>query len=269
MRFHRLVLVTSLVLLTSPSSLRAETVRITNGEWPPFTSQSLPQGGPLSRVVADAFKQVGVTVEYGYFPWKRAYEYARNGTWDGSVGWSRDSVRVVEFVMSDPVIYADKVLFYRKTAPIEWSRIEDLKRWRLGATVGYSYGEEWDSAVRSGVLRVEWVAFEEQNLRKLLENRLDAVAIDLEVALYLLRNVFTPSQAEQVTYHPHRLSRSLICLTLSRKNPASQALVERFNQGLAELRASGRFHHYFTEYQLTTPIDDPAMETGKRGGRVP
>ena len=26
----------------------------------------------------------GVTVEYGYFPWKRAYDYARSGKWDGS-----------------------------------------------------------------------------------------------------------------------------------------------------------------------------------------
>lgn len=269
MRFHQLALVTLSVLIASPSSLRAETLRITNGEWPPFTSQSLPQGGPLSRVVADAFKQVGVTVEYGYFPWKRAYEYARNGTWDGSVGWARDSVRVVEFVMSDPVIYADKVLFYRKAVPIEWSRVEDLKRWRLGAAAGYSYGEEWDTAVRSGVLQVESVALDEQNLRKLLDNRLDAIAIDLEVGLYLLRTAFTPSQAEQITFHPRRLSRSLICLTLSRKNPASQTLVERFNQGLAALHASGRFDHYFTEYHLTTPVVDQAIDTGKRVGRVP
>ncbi len=74
MRFHPLALVALLALLISVAHARAETLRITNGEWPPFTSQHLPHGGPLSRTVAEAFKQAGIKVEYGFFPWKRSYE---------------------------------------------------------------------------------------------------------------------------------------------------------------------------------------------------
>ncbi len=184
MRLFHPALAAPLISLMIAVPSWAETLRITNGEWPPFTSQNQPHGGPLSRTVAEAFKQAGITVEYGYFPWKRAYDYARSGAWDGSVGWARNAAHLKDFVMSEPVLHVDKVLFYRKATPIGWLRVEDLKRWRLGATAGYSYGDEWDDAVRNGVLRVETVTLDAQNLRKLLENRLDAVAMDLDVGLY-------------------------------------------------------------------------------------
>ncbi len=262
MCFFRLVFTASLtlIMLTGPSW--AETLRITNGEWPPFTSQNLPHGGPLSRIVSEAFKEVGITVEYGYFPWKRAYDYARRGAWDGSVGWARNSAHQKDFVMSEPVIHVDKVLFYRKAAPIGWLRVEDLARWRLGATGGYSYGDEWDSAVRNGVLRVEAVTLDIQSLRKLLENRLDAVAMDLDVGLYLLRTALPPHQADQITYHPRHLSRTPISVALSRQSPASLALIERFNRGLAALRSSGKLDDYLTSYELMDPIFRQKTETG-------
>lgn len=269
MRFHFLALVAPLHLLAISVPSVAETLRITNGEWPPFTSHRLPDGGPLSRTVAEAFKQVGITVEYGYFPWKRAYDYARSGAWDGSVGWAKNAAHQKDFVMSETVIHVDKVLFYRKAAPIGWLRVEDLKRWRLGATTGYSYGEAWDHAVRNGFLRVETVTLDAQNLRKLLENRLDAVAMDLDVGLYLLRTAFAPHQAEQITYHPRSLSRVPISLALSRHNPASPSLIERFNQGLAALRSSGRLDDFLTEYQLMDPVFREATEAGTERGARP
>jgi len=265
MRLFRRVFAAPLILLMIAMPSWAETLRITNGEWPPFTSQHLPHGGPLSHIVSEAFKQVGVTVEYGYFPWKRAYDYARSGAWDGSVGWARNAAHRKDFVMSEPVIHVDKVLFYRKAAPIGWLRVEDLKRWRLGATAGYSYGDEWDNAVRNGVLRVETVTLDAQNLRKLLDNRLDAVAMELDVGLYLLRTAFVPRQSEQITYHPRNLGRTPISLALSRQSPASGALIERFNRGLALLQASGRLDDILAGYQLMDPIFREAGKTSRQG----
>ncbi len=269
MRLFHPALAAPLISLMIAVPSWAETLRITNGEWPPFTSQNQPHGGPLSRTVAEAFKQAGITVEYGYFPWKRAYDYARSGAWDGSVGWARNAAHLKDFVMSEPVLHVDKVLFYRKATPIGWLRVEDLKRWRLGATAGYSYGDEWDDAVRNGVLRVETVTLDAQNLRKLLENRLDAVAMDLDVGLYLLRTAFTPQQSDQFTYHPRSLSRTPLSLALSRGNPASPALIEGFNRGLAALRASGKLDDYLAESQLMDPVFREATEAGSPRGTRP
>lgn len=82
-----------IVLIVCSTAQAGETVRITNGEWPPFTSEHLPGGGSLSRVVWEAFALEDVTVEYGFYPWKRSYEYARAGRWHDSVAWDRPKSR--------------------------------------------------------------------------------------------------------------------------------------------------------------------------------
>ena len=225
MRALRLVISLLCLVLTTHIPANAETLRITNGEWPPFTSRRLPHGGPLSQIVTEAFERVGITVEYGYFPWKRAYEYARSGVWHGSVAWDKVPEHQRDFVMSDPIVHVDKVLFYRTSAPIDWRKLEDLAHLRLGSTAGYSYGEAWDTAVRNGMLRVEIVTLDEQNFRKLLKNHLDAVAMDLDVGLYLLRTAFSQL----------RPSRKLRCTA---ESCSESAMLKRFS---ARTAASSSF----------------------------
>src|SRR4051812_4106968 len=78
-------------------------VRITNGEWPPYLSANLPDNGLISRVVTEAFRLQGITVEYGFFPWARALLLAKIGGWDGTVAWARSPARERDFYISDPV----------------------------------------------------------------------------------------------------------------------------------------------------------------------
>ncbi len=55
------------------------TIRFTNGEWQPLMSKNGPHHGIASHVVTEAFALVGVEVEYGFSPWKRAMKLARYG----------------------------------------------------------------------------------------------------------------------------------------------------------------------------------------------
>ena len=229
-----------------PASM-AETIRITNGEWPPFTSEDLPQRGPLSRIVAESFALEGIRVEYGFFPWKRAYQYAQRGTWQGSIGWAPTADHLRDFYMSDPVLVLDKALFHLATTPFDWTSIEDLRRWRVGGTAGYSYGAEWDRAVDEGRLTVEEVALDEQNIRKLLLGRIDVAAMEIDVAHYLIRTLLTPEEAASLTHHPKLLMQTPICLVLSRQSQESPARLDRFNRGLRRLKDSGRYDAYMRD----------------------
>ena len=240
-----------LVLASLPSSgALADTVRITNGEWPPFTSERLPDNGPLSRIVAEAFALEGITVEYGYFPWKRAYDYARTGKWDGSIGWAPTPRHVQDFQMSDPVLTADKALFHLKNIPFDWQKIEDLRGWKVGATAGYSYGDDWDNAVKDGRLRVDEVTVDEQNIRKLLLRRVDVIAMEVDVANYLLRTRLTPEEAATIVQHPKLLMRTPICLAVSRNTARAADLTTRFNRGLQRLKDSGAYDRYLGELHV-------------------
>lgn len=239
----------------------SEVVRITSGEWPPFTSEQLPHGGILSHIVTQAFALEGITVEYGYLPWKRAYEYARNGKWDGSVGWAPSAKHLEDLYLSRPVLFVDKALYYRKGDPFDWQTIEDLRRWRVGATAGYYYGAEWERAVTTGHLSVDEVNSDDLNLRKLLRNRVDVVAMEVDVADYLMRTQLTPQEAALIARHPLLLATTPISLALSRRLDKNPALLARFNRGLQRLKDSGAYDRYLAE--LRTP---PAKQTESAGG---
>ena len=224
-----------------PASLLAiQDVRLTNGEWPPYTSEALPHGGLVTRLVTAAFMQEDIEARYGYFPWKRAYRYGMSGEWDGAVGWVPTEERRADYYFSEPVIYVDSALFHLKGAAFDWKTIDDLRAWRLGAAAGYSYGESWDSAVRSGRLVVDEAADDATNLRKLLHGRVDAVAMQIDVANYLMRQL-TPQEVSQITRYPRLLDHAPSCLAVSRQQPGAAELIVRFNRGLQRLKDSGAY----------------------------
>ena len=230
-----------------PAATLAQTVRITNGEWAPFTSDQLPNKGPLSRIIAEAFALEGITVEYGYFPWKRAYDYAKTGKWDGSISWAPTPKHLRDFYMSKPVLMVDKGLFHLKNIPFDWQRIDDLRGWKVGGTAGYSYGDEWDQAVREGKLKVDEVTTDEQNIRKLLLRRVDVIAMEVDVARHLMRKLLSQEEAAMITQHPKLVMQTPICLALSRQSARSPELLTRFNRGLQRLTESGAYERYIQE----------------------
>ena len=86
--FLEWILIGFLSLIFSSSLSANETIRIANGEWPPYLSKELKHYGVASRIVAEAFALEGVKVKYGFFPWGRAYAVVQRGEWDGSVIWT-------------------------------------------------------------------------------------------------------------------------------------------------------------------------------------
>lgn len=227
----------------------AETIKLTNGEWPPFTSKDFQYGGVLSRIVTEAFAAEGVTVEYEYMPWKRAYAAAKSGEADGSVGWAPTPDHVADLHMSDPVITVKKGLFHLKSTPFTWTSLADLSKWKVGCTAGYSYGDEWDQAIKSGALKVEEVATDEQDIRKLLAKRIDVFAMETDVATHLIQTMLTPDEAAAITLAAKDLSETPICVALSRQSAKNAALIEKFNDGLRKLKADGRLDQFIKESQ--------------------
>ncbi len=59
----------------------------------PYLSAELPHYGFASHLVEEAFAAVDIDVEYGFFPWQRSYNYAREGKdpdggrWHGTLVW--------------------------------------------------------------------------------------------------------------------------------------------------------------------------------------
>jgi polar amino acid transport system substrate-binding protein len=204
--------------------------------------------GVLSRIVTEAFALEGVSVEYGFFPWKRARMNAQRGGWDGSMAWAyRRPDFVPFFLFSEPILTVPKTLFFLKSHPVKWNSIEDLRGLRIGIAAGYTYGEEFDRAAKDGVFTVEEVTRDEQNLRKLLKGRVDAVAMEIDVAFFFMQTELTPEEAGRIAHSEKLLMEAPMCAVFPKCLEKSPRLVVALNRGLARLRESGLLDTYVRE----------------------
>ena len=131
-----------------------EKIRIAIGEWPPFIGAALPHYGVVPQLISEAFATQGVSVDYGFFPWKRAYTEVKQGRWQASAIWGRTPEREADCLFS-AVVYRDEVvLFYRRDKPISWdgslAEAEQLKGLRIGIPKEF-FGEGLATDVRAAV----------------------------------------------------------------------------------------------------------------------
>lgn len=225
----------------------ANSIRLSSGEWPPYTSENLPHSGLASRIVTEAFALKGITVEYGYFPWARSLKLAQDGEWDGSLIWHKSPDREQDFYFSEPVVTGQNVFFHLKSHNFDWKEMKDLAGQHIGATIDYDYGEAFAQAEKAGQITVERVSSDEQNFRKLLAGRIDIFPLDLDVGLAMLRQNFTPEEVAQITYHPLPIESYPYSLILSKKVPRNAELIVLFNAGLKELIDSGKMQQFIDE----------------------
>ncbi len=224
-----------------------EKIRITNGEWPPYLSESLPHYGVVSRIVTEAFALEGIQVEYGFFPWKRSFVLAEIGEWDGSAVWLHSPEREAAFFLSDPVIDSNYVFFHLKSYAFDWSTVADLQKIKIGGTLEYNYGEAFEIAEKKGLIRVERIPKDEQNLMKLLNHRIEIFPLDIYVGYSMLRKNFQPNEVQQFTHHDRPLRSDPLYLLLTRKNPHNAQMMIKFNRGLKKLREEGKIKQYLQE----------------------
>ena len=219
----------------------SETIRITNGEWQPYLSKDVPHHGFASHVVTEAFALVGVEVEYGFFPWARSFKLAKDGKWDGSAVWLDSEERRIDFLYSDPVVPSTFGFFHLKNTKFDWNTYDDLSDVRIGGTLEYSYGKEFDEAEAAGIIKTNRAPDDETGLRKLLKGRIGVFPGEVMVTYAQIRDVFPEEQAVLFTHHDKPINVQPLYLLLSKKVPTSEQMRDQFNEGLKQLKESGRY----------------------------
>jgi polar amino acid transport system substrate-binding protein len=244
MRYSVPWLIASLCLAltcNAASAQTSKTIRLTNGEWQPYLSKDLPHYGFASHIITEAFALVGVEVEYGFFPWKRAYKVAGQEEWTGGAIYWDTEERRRDFYFTDAVVPSTTVLFYLKGTEFDWETYEDLSAVKIGATLVYSYGKTFDAAEAAGTIKTARVPTDETNLKKLLKGRIEVFPGEVMVTYAQIRDTFSKEDAGRFTHHPKPVNDQPLYLLLSKKLPGNEALRDLFNNGLKQLKASGRY----------------------------
>lgn len=233
-----------MLLISEVDGFGEQGIRLTSGEWPPYTSEKLPGYGMLSQLVTEAFALGGISVDYTFFDsWKRSYILARQGSFDGSLTWARIPQREKDFHFSDPIAAHENVLFHMKSLSFDWQDFSDLKPFRVSVTSFYFYGDAFDSAVKKGDFTPFVVYRDIANFHNLFQGRTDLFPMDKKVGYYLLRSAFGREQQHMVTHHPKSMGQPSTCLVISKEIPRERSamLIRVFNRGLARLKTNGRY----------------------------
>ena len=166
---------------------------------------------------------------------------ARDGNWEGSIVWSDTEARREDFYYSDPLAPAKNVFFHLKASAFDWSGFEDLAELRVGGTEEYSYGAEFEAAEKAGVFQTSRAISDEAGLTHLLKGRIDLFPGEVMVTYAQIRDAFPEVEAARITHHPRPISERPLYLLLSKQVAGNAQMVDRFNEGLRQLRASGRY----------------------------
>jgi polar amino acid transport system substrate-binding protein len=224
------------------TNLFAETIRITNGEWAPLLSNYSYQYGLTSHIVTEAFKLEGIDVEWGFFPWQRANENAKDTkNWDASCCWWPDDETKEEFLMSDAITQTSFVFYHLKSVDFEWNSLQDLEGIKIGTTTKYFYGNEFMDAIAAKKINVEYTLKDEFNYKKLLAGRIQVFPNDPSVGNSQIRNYLSADEAKLLTHSPKTFGESTIHLMMSKNHKRNKYYLDKLNSGLKKLKVSGRY----------------------------
>ncbi len=219
-----------------------EKVRITTNNWRPYTSTD--GSGIYIDIVNAALKEMGVTPEYVYYPWRRGEKYVAEGKVWCTFPYTINIDRSTLYLFSDPLNESSTdIFYYGPDKGYAFDRISDLKKYRMGGTAGYYFSELF---AREGV-EAFYTPDELSGLKMLQKGRIDLFVLNRLVGWYIINSNFGKDKQ-----HFHTLGKPLSVnpqrLMVSRSYPGTEELLERFNEALAKIKASGKVRMIFNEH---------------------
>ena len=133
------------------------------------------------------------------------------------------------------------MFFHLKSTQFDWSTYEDLRKLRVGGSLGNDYGKEFNQAEAAGVINVDRAPTDEISLKKLLKGRIDVFPGGLRTTYLVVRDTFTAEETALFTHHPKPIFEEPMYLLLSKKVPGNEQMRDRFNEGLRMLKESGKY----------------------------
>lgn len=221
-------------------------ILLTTDPMPPFIDPSLENEGLTASISKAAFQRVGYQLKLKFIPWKRALEGSKMGIYDGLIHcyYSKERSEFLEF--SDPLIETAISLFQRKGTGVSYSQLTELKPYRIGVVRGAVHDEKFDSAT---FLTKSNVNSYDQNLLKLINNRIDLMAGSREAIFFLIRTRFPEFKGlVELVEPPLQIRR--VRISISKKKPGYEAIITNFNRGLKIIQEDGTIETIRIQYGL-------------------
>lgn len=222
------------------STTRAvETINVDQANPPFMYADSGKPAGVYPALIDAAFRHMGLSTVLKAVPWARALQEIDHGN-AGIGGIYKNTEREGKYDYSEPLFVEKLSVYFNKSKPLVFTRLEDLDGKRVGVIRGWSYGNDFDRARLAKRFRIEEVLSDEQNFGKLERGRLDAIIAVAEAGDALMRkHPYTQASPFPLALNPTYLAFA--------KSTNRGELLQRFNEALRKMKASGELNNIVAE----------------------
>lgn len=231
---------------------RADVITLRADEWCPFNCSEAAKPGYGVEVASEIFAKAGHRVEYDLAPWRRSIEDCLHGAVVAVIGAAPvDSEKLV--FPQEPIGVWDTTFLVRNEESWRYEGPASLARVKLGGIIGYNYMEpvgayvEANKGDRSRVDLIGGRTPLDQNLRKLQAGRIGATMESRAVLDYKLKSM---GAGHGLTF-AGGTEAGPIYIAFSPRHPKAQEYARILDQGIAELRASGRLRKILDRYGVS------------------
>ncbi|WP_052741654.1 substrate-binding periplasmic protein [Kiloniella litopenaei] len=239
--YKRVLVVIAFLVLTGIIYNRtsADELRLTTGEYPPFTTQNIPGGGIVSEIVELVIREMGYDFTVDYLPWKRGYVLSKKGTYAATYPYLLTEERVNEFHYSDPIIEWRSHVYVRRDSGIVYNSSLDLLGLRECLPHHYGGLPELDKLHAEGKIKRVRTPYIKSCWLMILNGRADFFVEDVFVADIFRREVLT-ERFDEIVELERTISTDYGYIIFPRGFDRSEKLVAQFNDTLADLSESGK-----------------------------
>ncbi|MGP0172868.1 substrate-binding periplasmic protein [Pseudomonas sp. NCHU5208] len=226
----------------------ADSLRIgAEDDWYPYTAWRNDRiEGMSADIVRAAFAATDTALELTPYPYSRCMELARNGFLVACFNTTPDTYIRDHFLLPEHMLFSDDIQLWGPAGSALIDDLEALKGKRVAVTIGYTYGEYFDSY--PGIRRIP-VRRDLNGFLMLQHRRVDYVIAFRGTTEALLRE--HPELAGQFVPLA-RVYRPELYLSFSRHHPQAPELLRRFDEGMLQIRRDGTYQRILETWQTRT-----------------
>lgn len=230
-----------LILLAQPAQAEPQ-LRMATLEYPPYSSEHLPDGGSIVALTRRAFAVRGHSLQIDFMPWARVRMGLRNSSYQGALALWPQEVKEEGLLASRPLFYSELGLFVRNDHPLPFNQLQELRGQTLGIVRGHGYPQH----ILEAGLSLEEAVDDISNLRKLKARRFDMVLLEHIVGNHLINN--DEQLRGTLRWHGNVLERVPLLVGFVPPKAGEPDWSKVFEQGLRDLHSSGEYMQILREH---------------------
>lgn len=230
----------------------AATITVRADSWAPYNEEpNSAKPGYMIELAKLVFEAKGHEIDYQLMPWSRSLAAVEKGTYDAVVG--TDPEESPNFVFPEESLGVNKNGFYvKKGSSWQYDGIDSIKQVRLGIIDSYGYYLELDNYIEEGGKGTKlFAATGDDALPKLIKmlkaGRLDVIIENINVMTHELD---AQKLSGEIVQAGSPEEESPLYMAFSPAKESSREYAKILDDGIAELRNSGKLQEILTKYGL-------------------